>query len=59
MTIPKQTADQREIARLRQSLMAISIWARCFDARHETVEKAMQDIVKETERALGVKNAST
>jgi hypothetical protein len=57
MNLPKQTPEQREIARLRQSLMTIGTWARCFDARHETAEKAMQDIVKETERALGAKNA--
>ena len=57
MSHPKQTAEQREIARLRQSLMTIGVWARCFNPRVEIAEKAMQDIVKETERALGVKNA--
>ena len=51
----KLTPEQREINRLRQSLMTIGTWARCFDPRHETAEKAMQDIAKETERALGVK----
>jgi len=53
----KLTPEQREILRLRQSLMTIATWARCFDDRHETAEKAMQDIIKEIERALGVKNA--
>jgi hypothetical protein len=55
----KLTPEQREINRLRQSLMTIGTWARCFDDLHETTEKAMQDIIKETERALGVKNART
>jgi hypothetical protein len=53
--LPKISPEQREINRLRQSLMTIGTWARCFDVRHETAEKAMQDIIKETERAMGVK----
>lgn len=54
-TLPPITADQREISRLRQSLMTIGIWARCFDPLHESHEEALQHIVKETERALGAK----
>ena len=50
--IVKQSPEQREINRLRQSLMTIGTWARCWDARFEPAEKALQDIVNETERAL-------
>lgn len=56
MTRSKLTPEQREINRLRQSLMTIGTWARCFDSRFETIEKALQDIAKETERALNQKD---
>jgi hypothetical protein len=53
--LPKQSTEEREINRLRQSLMTIGTWARCFDPLHESHEEALQHIIKETERALGVK----
>ena len=53
--LPPITADQREISRLRQSLMSIGVWARTFDPKFETAEKAMSDIIRETERVLGAK----
>jgi hypothetical protein len=51
----KLTPEQREINRLRQSLMTIGTWARCFDVRFESPCKAMADIIKEVDNALGVK----
>ena len=54
--LEKLTPEQREISRLRSSLMTIATFSRCFDPRYETPEKAMADITREAERALGVGN---
>lgn len=49
------TADQREISRLRQSLMDIAIEARCWTPHSEHQEQTRNRIIRETERALGLK----
>ena len=53
--LPPITADQREISRLRQSLMNIAMEARCWAPGSEHQEQVRNRIIRETERVLGAK----